>query len=144
MATRACVPAAARDCARVRGGDDPAALEGLEDTTVTPTDSTFRQGWRSRTHAILWSLSTLAAVMFGGVLTFATVGDVWRVRAVPPTPPEVKRDLIVKGAADTSGRQATFRILLFSDEFRWRLSSADTLENGSSSPLFTTEMKAVL
>ena len=82
--------------------------------------------------------------MFGGVLTFATVGDVWRVRAVPPTPPEVKRDLIVKDASDASGRQATFRILLFTDEFRWRLSSAETLENGSSSPLFTTEMKAVL
>jgi len=111
---------------------------------VPTTDSTSRPRWRSRTHAVLWSLSTFAAVVFGGALTFATVGEVWRTRAVPPTPPEVKRDLIVKGAADTSGRQATFRILLFTDEYRWRLSSADTLENGLTSPLFTPEMRAVL
>jgi len=35
-------------------------------------------------------------------------------------------------------------VLLFTDEFRWRLSSADTLENGSASPVFTPEMKSVL
>jgi len=109
---------------------------------VPTTDSTSRS-WRSRTQAALWSLSTLAAVLFGGVLTFATVGNVQRMRT-PPTPPEVKRDLIVKGASDVSGRKASFRILLFTDDFRWRLSSADTLENGSASPAFTPEMKAVL
>jgi hypothetical protein len=115
-----------------------------EDSTVPTTDASYSRGWRSRTHAVLWSLSTLAAVLFGGGLAFATVGDVWLLRAAPPTPPEVKRDLIVKGAADASGRQATFRILLFTDQFRWRLSSADTLENGSASPVFTPEMKSVL
>jgi hypothetical protein len=110
--------------------------------TVPTTDSNSRRGWRSRTHAVLWSLSTLAAMLFGGALTYATVGDVWRMRT-PPTPPEVKRDLIVKDAPDASGRKATFRILLFTDEFRWRLSSADTLENGAT-PVFTPEMKRVL
>jgi hypothetical protein len=127
----------------MRVGGDPAPLVLHKDTTV-PTINFISQGWRSRTHAVLWCLSTFAALVFGGVLSFATAGDAWRTRAVPPTPPEVTRDLIVKGASDTSGRQATFRILLFTDEFRWRLSSADTLENGQSSPVFTTEMKAVL
>ena len=108
------------------------------------TDDLSSRGWRSRTHAVLWSLSTLAAVVFGCALAFATVGDVWRLRAAPPTPPEVKRDLIVKGAADASGRQATFRILLFTDQFRWRLSSAAMLENGLETPVFTPEMKRVL
>jgi hypothetical protein len=93
---------------------------------------------------VLWCVSTLAAILFGGALTFATVNDVWLARAVPPTPPEVKRDVIVTGASDASGHQASFRILLFTDEFRWRLSSAGVLENGSSSPVFTPEMKAVL
>jgi len=94
---------------------------------------------------VLWFASTVGAVMFGGVLTFATVADVWQLtRVVPPTPPEVKRDLVVRNVSDLLGRHASFRILLFSDEFRWRLSSADTLENGSSRPLFTPEMKNVL
>jgi hypothetical protein len=94
---------------------------------------------------VLWFASTAGAIVFGGVLTLATVGDVWRLsRALPPTPPEVKRDLVVRDASDMFGRRASFRILLFTDEFRWRLSSADTLENGSSRPLFTPEMKAVL
>jgi len=126
----------------MRLGDDRAARI-LEDWTVPTTNSTSRR-WPSRTHAVLWSVSTLAAVLFGGVLTFATVGDVWRERKAPPTPPEVKRDLIVKGASDASGRQATFRILLFTDEYRWRLSSADTLENGSATQVFTPEMRTVL
>ena len=83
--------------------------------------------------------------MFGGVLTYATVDQVWRLtRVIPPTPPEVTRDLIVRSALDTFGHRASFRILLFTDEFRWRLSSADTLENGSSRPTFTPEMMKVL
>src|SRR2546423_6071280 len=126
----------------MRLGDDRAARIP-EDLTVPTIDSTSRR-WRSWTHAVLWSLSTLAVFLFGGALTFATVGDVWRARNAPPTPPEVKRDLIVKGASDASGRQATFRILLFTDEYRWRLSSADTLETGSASPVFTPEMTTVL
>jgi hypothetical protein len=112
---------------------------------VPPTVSTSTRRWRSRGHAILWFLSTAAAVMFGGVLTFATVENVWHIaRVVPPTPPEVQRDLIVRGATDVSGHQASFRILLFTDEFRWRIGSSDTLENGVSHPAFTPEMKTVL
>src|SRR5258705_4861411 len=111
---------------------------------VPPTVSTSTRRWRSRGHAILWCLSTAAAVMFGGVLTFATVGNVWHVgRFVSPTPPEVQRDLIVRGATDVSGHQASFRILLFTDEFRWRLGSSDSLETGVR-PEFTSEMKSVL
>src|SRR5262245_44615827 len=75
------VPSRARGGTPVRGmrfGDDRAAGTP-EDLTVPTTDSTSRR-WPSRTHAILWSLSTLALFLFGGVLTFATVGDVWRVR----------------------------------------------------------------
>lgn len=104
-----------------------------------------RRVWRSRRQAILWSLSTGGAVLFGSVIAFATVGDVWRMtRPVPPTPPEVTRDLVVRGAEDEGGRHASFRILLFTDDFRWRLSSSDTLENGSKSPVFTPEMRTVL
>lgn len=109
------------------------------------TDSTHGRSWRSRRQAVLWFASTAGAVLFGGVLTLATVADVWHLaRTVPPTPPEVKRDLVVRDVADTFGRRASFRILLFSDEFRWRLSSADMLENGSARPIFTPEMKNVL
>jgi hypothetical protein len=94
---------------------------------------------------VLWSLSTLAAAVFGSGVIYATVQDVWRLtRVMPPKPPEVTRDLVVRFAADGEGREASFRILLFSDEFRWRLSSADTLENGTSRPVFTEEMKTVL
>lgn len=106
--------------------------------------SSATRRWHSRRQAILWCLSTAAAVMFGGVLTFATVDTVWRsTRALPPTPPEISRDLIVRGATDVSGRQASFRILLFTDEFRWRLGSSDALEHGAR-PEFTAEMKSVL
>jgi hypothetical protein len=112
---------------------------------VPSTLSRPRRSWRSRRQAVLWFASTAGAVMFGGVLTFATVANLWHfTRVVPPTPREVKRDLVVRDALDMLGRRASFRILLFTDEFRWRLSSADTLENGSSRPLFTPEMKAVL
>ena len=103
-----------------------------------------RRVWRSRGHAVLWSLSTVAAIVFGGALTLATSAT-WRLaRAMPPTPPEVTRDVVVRGAEDQEGRRASFRILLFTDDFRWQLSSSDTLENGSKSPLFTPEMRTVL
>jgi hypothetical protein len=85
-----------------------------------------------------------AAIAFGGVLIYATV-DAWHApRALPPTPPEVTRDFVVRSAADTHGNRASFRILLFTDEYRWRLSSVDTLSTGSSSPVFTPEMSRVL
>ena len=109
-----------------------------------PASPSSPRRWRSRRQAVLWFLSTAGAVMFGGVLTFATVDTVWRsTRAVPPTPPEVSRDLIVRGARDVSGRQASFRILLLTDEFRWRLGSSASLEHGVQ-PEFTPEMKSVL
>ncbi len=76
-----------------------------------------------------------------GVLTAFEVRDRW---LVPPTPPEITHDLIVKDAVDQRGRHASFRILLFSDEFRWRLSSFDAIEDGTAHPQFTDEMKAVL
>ena len=110
-------------------------------TTSVPA----KRVWCSRRHAILWSLSTAAALLFGGVLTFATVDEMERLaRVIPPTPPEVTRDLIVRNASDQLGRRASFRILLFTDEFRWRLSSSDTLENGSKGPVFTPAMITVL
>jgi len=94
--------------------------------------------------ALLWSASTALLIAFGGVLTFATV-EVWHASpALPPTPKEVVRDLIVRRATDAQGNEASFRILLFTDEYRWRLSSVDTLENGSSHPVFTPEMTRVL
>lgn len=104
-----------------------------------------RRGWQSRLQAVLWCFSTGAAILFGGCLTYATVEHMWQfTRVLPPTPPEVTRDLVVRGVSDVVGRRASFRILLFTDDFRWRLSSEDTLENGSSRPLFTPEMKTVL
>ena len=42
------------------------------------------------------------------------------------------------------GRRASFRILLFSDEFRWRINSSDALDNQPPQPHFTPEMKTVL
>ena len=62
----------------------------------------------------------------------------------PPTPPEIVRDVTVRRASDEQGRRASFRILLFSDEFRWQLSSYDAIEDGASSPHFSEEMKKVL
>jgi hypothetical protein len=50
----------------------------------------------------------------------------------------------VRNAGDLLGRRASFRILLFTDEFRWRLNSYQTLENSSAVLDFTPEMKAVL
>ena len=65
-------------------------------------------------------------------------------RAQLPTPPEVTRDVVVSRVTDAVGRKASFRILLFTDEFRWRLSSFDALDATPDRPLFTSEMKAVL
>jgi len=98
--------------------------------------------WRSRTVAALWTMSTLGLVTFGAGLAYVTASEL--LRAPVPTPPEVTRDVIVRHAEDAMGRRASFRILLFTDEFRWRLSSFDQLEAGSGWPRFTDEMKAVL
>ena len=87
----------------------------------------------------------MCLLMFSACLCYATLGEVRRfTRVLAPTPPEVTRDLIVRNASDSLGRRASFRILLFTDEFRWRLNSFDALENGSAEPLFTPEMKAAL
>ena len=77
-------------------------------------------------------------------LATATAVEMKSVWFMPPTPPEVTRDITITSAPDTQGRRASFRILLFSDEFRWRLSSYEATEDGASFPTFTDEMKAVL
>ncbi len=101
--------------------------------------------WRSRSAAVAWSISAVGIVVFGGGLIYATAGEVLRqTRALPPKPPEVTRDVIVRRAEDLMGRRASFRILLFSDEFRWRLNSSEALDNMPPQPHFTPEMKAVL
>src|SRR5687767_1362622 len=74
-------------------------------------------------------------------LTFTELKAVW---LVPPTPPEVSHDLIVRNAKDDAGRSTSFRILLFTDEFRWVINSFDALEKAGERPHFTDEMKAVL
>ena len=104
----------------------------------------LRRHWHSP-HARLWTASAIGLVLSGTTLLYATVGDVQRLTHVmPPRPPEVAREIIVNNAQDLTGRHASFRILLFSDEFKWRINSHETLENVSSAPDFTPEMRAVL
>jgi hypothetical protein len=101
--------------------------------------------WTSLFGAAAWGASTLAFVIAGGCLTYATFQEVNRLtRVTTPTPPEVATDVIVRNAKDSAGRRASFRVLLFTDEFRWRLSSYDDLETENGEPAFTPEMKAVL
>ena len=64
--------------------------------------------------------------------------------STPPTPPEVTHDRTVNNSADHQGKVASFRILLFSDEFRWRLNSFDEIEHRAMQPNFTDAMRAVL
>jgi hypothetical protein len=104
-----------------------------------------RRCWRSQLHAFVWGLSAVGLVLFGGCLVYATVVEVRSLtRVLPPKPPEVARDVIVRSAEDLMGRRASFRILLFSDEFRWRLNSDEALERVTPRLDFTPEMKAVL
>ena len=58
-----------------------------------------------------------------------------QAQRMPPTPPEVVEDVTVADAQDVSGREASFRILLFSDEFRWRLNSYEAIEDGWFGPV---------
>ncbi len=83
-------------------------------------------------------------VIAGGWMIGATAGEVRALWMVLPTPPEVVQDFTVRNAEDDQGRRTSFRILLFSDEFKWRLNSYDVVEHGAARPLFTDEMKAVL
>jgi hypothetical protein len=89
-------------------------------------------------------LVTFAWVVAGGWLLMATSDEIRFRWLVPPTPPEVTHDLIVKDATDQQGLRTSFRILLFSDEFRWRINSFNSIEQEKERPLFTDEMKAVL
>lgn len=77
-----------------------------------------------------------------GLAVFTALG--LQAERMPPTPPEVVEDVTVRKVQDVSGREASFRILLFSDEFRWRLNSYETIEDGTPYPTFTDEMKRVL
>ena len=89
-----------------------------------------RRQWRSRFVAIAWILSTIALAISTSGLTYATAVEVHRLtRTLPVRPPEVVRDVVVRNAPDSKGRRASFRILLFSDEFRWRLNSYNALES---------------
>ena len=101
--------------------------------------------WQSVFSGIAWGLSTLAFVIAGACLSYATVVQVDRLtRLNTPKPPEVASDVIVRNAKDQQGRRASFRVLLFTDEFRWRMSSYESLESQIEEPTFTPEMKNVL
>jgi hypothetical protein len=90
-------------------------------------------------------VSTVAFVIAGACLSYATVVQVDHLKRITtPQPPEVASDLIVRNAKDEQGRRASFRVLLFTDEFRWRMSSYESLESRLEEPAFTREMKAVL
>jgi hypothetical protein len=92
--------------------------------------------------AWLWRASAVVVMLAGGVLAYASVNEVRHM--VPPKPPEVAHDIVARDVEDAHGKRASFRILLFSDEFRWRMSSHVELESKGSEPEFTEEMKAVL
>lgn len=98
--------------------------------------------------ALVWkSARYLASVVWGvaGIWLIAhTATELRTVWLVAPTPPEVSHDLIVRNARDEAGRKTSFRILLFTDEFRWRLSSFDALESEGARPQFTEAMIRVL
>ena len=101
--------------------------------------------WHSVFAGIAWGLSTVAFVIAGVCLSYATVIQVDQLtRISTPKPPEVASDVIVRNAKDQQGRRASFRVLLFTDEFRWRMSSYESLESRIEEPAFTPEMKAVL
>jgi hypothetical protein len=101
--------------------------------------------WSSVFAGVAWGLSTCAFVIAGVCLSYATVLEVDRLtRISTPQPPEVANDVIVRNAKDHQGRRASFRVLLFTDEFRWRMSSYESLETRLEEPSFTPEMKAVM
>lgn len=88
---------------------------------------------------------TVVWVVAGVGLAGATAGQVRHAWYVVPTPPEVMKDVTVRNVKDDEGNKASFRIMLFSDEFRWRINSFDQVEAADGKrPQFTPEMKAVL
>jgi hypothetical protein len=92
----------------------------------------------------VFGVAAVGWVVLGGWLAYATLVDLKNALVVRATPPEVLQDLIVRNAEDLLGRRAMFRVLLFTDEFRWRLNSHDALNDGAAEPHFTPEMKTVL
>jgi hypothetical protein len=97
---------------------------------------------------LLWKsaryLATVAWAAAGVWLVGMTFIELKAVWLVPPTPPEVSHDLIIRNAKDDAGRNTSFRILLFTDEFRWVINSFDAIEKNGARPHFTEEMKAEL
>ena len=97
---------------------------------------------------LLWKTARYLAVMvwvIAGIwLTSVTASELRTLWLVPPTPPEISQDVIVRHARDDGGRSSSFRILLFTDEFRWRINSFDSLETEGARPQFTDAMVAVL
>lgn len=87
---------------------------------------------------------TTAWVIAGVWLLATTALQARSAFMVMPRPPEVIKDVVVRNVKDDEGKRASFRILLFSDEFRWRINSFDALEQAGKRPQFTPEMKAVL
>jgi hypothetical protein len=87
---------------------------------------------------------TVIWVISGGWLAVVTAGEMREAWWVVPRPPEIVKDVVVRNVRDDEGRKTTFRIMLFSDEFRWRINSFDQVEAGGKRPQFTPEMKAVL
>ena len=81
-------------------------------------------GWRSPLTATAWSMSGIGLLAFSVCLAYATFGEASRLTRVPPTPPEVTHDVIVRDVGDLQGRRASFRILC-SHKFRWRLNITD-------------------
>ncbi len=101
--------------------------------------------WRSGAIALTWYLSALLLVVFGGGVIYATVVEVRHLtRVVPPAPQEVAQDVVVRNAGDDKGRRASFRIMLLTDDFRWRLSSTSTVERAAGGMEFSPQMKAAL
>jgi hypothetical protein len=87
---------------------------------------------------------TVVWVIAGGWLGVVTASELRQAWYVVPRPPEIIKDVTVRNVPDDDGKRATFRIMLFSDEFRWRINSFDQVESGGKRPQFTPEMKAVL
>jgi hypothetical protein len=111
---------------------------------VVPSAVPVKRKWQSAFAALAWGTSTLAFIIAGACLSYATVIEVDRLtRLTTPTPSEVAQDVIVRNVKDEAGHRASFRVLLFTDEFRWRLSSYEALEQ-LEQPSFTPEMKNVL
>src|SRR4029078_9781542 len=116
-----------RVCTRVpapphRGGSggNPALTALREESPVVPSAVPVKRKWQSAFAAIAWGASTLAFVIAGACLSYATVLEVDRLtRLTTPTPPEVAHDVIVRNVKDEAGHRASFRVLLFTDEFRW-------------------------